>query len=526
VNGKAKQIRRQGVGEAQYIDARRGVAVWLLSLMLFLGSPSLSAKTLEDLLYLALQSYPTILAQMKNKEAADTEKTASILRFLPNPSFNSQQNQVNYAGKPTRSQPAMNFSVSQPLFYGGALVAGYNKADAKLNAADYGVLEQRLDVSRKLVTSYAEWLRAYLKIVALEESLKLHERFVELITHRVQTGIAPESDRDLGVSRLLQVRADLDTQISMERSSLTSLSQLVGEGLKRTDLAESIATPSKLPEREETIDIATYTNPTIHRLSYEADAAEEEAKEARGRALPQLSFHAEHQQNNAIIPGAPSYDAYGLVVAYNPDGGFASVASASAAFTRAEAARTQVETSRRDLLDRLNADFNEYEFSRLKKESLNRSVDLSGEISASYDRQYLVGRKSWLDVMNMVRERTQNRLQLADADGGLIGASHRLALYVDGTSSYDEPPKPHPSVCIPNETCPVPGKHTAKTQDKPSSVAGTPIAPNAALDSTTVNSSLKTEAREFNSKAMAEALTPRFEACRGGSQRKEPSHIA
>lgn len=426
---------------------------WILGAWLILSSGSVPARTLEDLLYQAMQSYPTILAQMQTRSAAETDVTASMLRFLPNPTVNTQQNQVSYSGRPTTSQPAANFSVSQPIWMGGALVAGYNKADAKLNAADYGVLESRQEVSRKLITAYAEWVKAYLKIIALEESVKLHERFVEMITNRFQTGVAPQTDRDLGQSRLLQAQAELDTQRSLEWTSLTTLSQLVGDPVKRVELEGAIAKPASVSNREEALDVALHINPAIQRLNFEADAAEEEAKEVRAKALPQVSFHAEHQMNNAIIPGAPGYDAYGLVVSYSPDGGFASVASASAAFTRAEAARTQVETSKRDLMDRLNADFNEYEFSRLKQESLKHSVSLATDISESYDRQYLVGRKSWLDLMNMVRERAQNRVQLADAEGGLIGASHRLLVYVEGTSAFDITPKPHGSECDGAEEC-------------------------------------------------------------------------
>lgn len=413
---------------------------------LFFSNAS-GALSLENLLSQALQSYPTILAQRQSREAADTDKTASMLRFLPSPAISTQRNQVTYDGQASRGQPAVNYSISQPLWMGGGLLAGYNKADARLNAADYGILEARLDVSRRLITAYAEWVRAYLKILSLEESVHLHERFVATITRRSESGVAPESDRDLAQSRLMQAMAELNTQMSVEKSSLTALSQLIGEPITRLELEKEIAKPYKVPARDEVIEIAMVTNPTVHRLSYEADAADEEAKEVRARALPQVSFRAERQENNAIIPGAPSYDAYGLVVNFAPDGGFASVATASAAFSRAEAARTQVETSKRDLLDRLNADFNEYEFSRLRQENLKNSVDLSGEISASYDRQYLVGRKSWLDLMNMVRERAQNRVQLADAVGGAIGASHRLRVYVEGTNASEVDPIPYGSDC-------------------------------------------------------------------------------
>jgi hypothetical protein len=50
----------------------------------------------------------------------------------------------------------------------------------------------------------------------------------------------------------------------------------------------------------------------------------------------------------------------------------------------------------------------------------------------------LVGKKSWLDLMNAIRERAQTRVSLADADGGLLGSSHRLAIYINGTQQFGE----------------------------------------------------------------------------------------
>ena len=409
-----------------------------VGLMFLVGAKAQATNyTLEDLLYQAMQSYPTILAKQSQKEAAKTDLTAAKLKFLPNPSFNTQRNQVAYSGQPVSNQPASTLQVSQPLWMGGSLIAGYSKADARLSAADYGLLESREDVSKRLITAYTEWMKAYLKTQALEENVRMHERFATMIDRRSEGGVASGADRDLGQSRLLQSRSELDTQRSIERTSLETVSQLVGQPVTRADLMQRLARYAQVPKRHEGIEKALAINPTIHRSKFEAEAAEAEAKEIRAQALPQVSFQAQRQVGNAYLPGAQGYDLYGLVVNYAPGGGFSSIASSSAAFDRAKAATMQVEVSKRDLTDKLNAEYNEYEFNLMKRESLKKSADLSGDISASYDRQYLAGRKSWLDLMNAVRERAQQRVALADAEGSLLGSSRRLLVYIEGTSNFD-----------------------------------------------------------------------------------------
>ncbi len=411
----------------------------LLLLLLQSHAYAQSSHTLESLIQQALYSYPTILSRQASKEAAQTDLTAAKLKFLPNPSFNTQRNQVAYSGQSVSNQPATTVTLSQPIWMGGALIAGYNKADARLSAADFALLETREDISKRLITAYTEWLKAWFKIQALEENVQLHEKFAGMITRRYDQGVASGADKDLGVSRLHQARAELDTQRSIEQSSLTTISELVGEPVSRQQLIAKLAKHLTIPLRKDGIAKAMANSVTVQRYKFEAEAAEAEAKEVRAQALPQVSFQAQRQVGNAILPGAQGYDLYGLVVSYAPGGGFSSVASASAAMDRARAATMQVETAKRELTDKLNAEYNEYEFSLLKKENLQRSANLAGDISTSYDRQYLVGRKSWLDLMNSVRERAQTKVQLADADGSLIAASRRLMVYIDGTQQFEGP---------------------------------------------------------------------------------------
>ncbi len=414
---------------------------WALSLLLLWSSGVVAqnAYTLDTLIRQGLLSYPSVLAKQSSRDAAKTDLTAAKLKFLPNPSFSTQRQDVAYSGQPITRQPATNISVTQPLFLDGGIIAGYYKADAKLSAADFGLLEMREDISKRIINAYTEWVKAWLKIQAYEENVKLHEKFAGMITRRYEQGVASGSDKDLGIFRLHQARADLDTQRAMEETALTSLSELVGEPLRRADLTASIAKHVTLPPRNKGLPQAQIQSVTVQRYKFEAEAAEQEAKEIRAQALPQVALQAQRQVGNAYLPGAQGYDMYGLVVTYNPGGGLSSIAGASAAFERARAATLQVDAAKRELTDRLNADYNEYEFALLKKENLQRSANLAGDISASYDRQYLVGKKSWLDLMNAVRERAQTKVQLADAEGSLLGASRRLMVYIDGTQQFESP---------------------------------------------------------------------------------------
>jgi adhesin transport system outer membrane protein len=409
-----------------------------LGLMAFVNIGQAQSLSLENLLEKSLTSYPTILVKHANKEAAKSDLLGAKLQFLPALSANIQRNQVAYANQTGSSNlPSSTLTINQPLLIDGGIISGFKKANANLSSADYSILETREEVARRLITNYAEWVKAYKKIISLELSVSEHQNLAELITRRFNAGIASANDRDLGISRLNQAKAELDTQRSIESTALTSISELVGHPITRNNLAGSISPISKIPNRNEGLNAAITNSPMLKRLEFDAEAAKSLAKQTLSQGLPQLSAQAQRQIGNAYTPGWPSYNMVGLVLTFTPGSGFSSVASTKAAFERAQSASIMVDAGKRDLRDRFNADYNEYEFSLLKKNSLQESATLSNEISASYDRQFLVGRKSWLDLLNAVRERAQTNSSLADVEGSLVGASHRIKIYVYGTASID-----------------------------------------------------------------------------------------
>jgi adhesin transport system outer membrane protein len=67
--------------------------------------------------------------------------------------------------------------------------------------------------------------------------------------------------------------------------------------------------------------------------------------------------------------------------------------------------------------------------------ALQAALKAALEVSQSYDRQFLAGRKTWLDVMNAARELVQIEVQLADIESTQVIATWRLAIYSQGLNA-------------------------------------------------------------------------------------------
>lgn len=117
-----------------------------------------------------------------------------------------------------------------------------------------------------------------------------------------------------------------------------------------------------------------------------------------------------------------------LGLRYTPGAGFANIVEAQAINTRILSSEQSVEAVFRDTLQSMQNDREEFANSRARLASLDQSVKGSDKVLESYQRQFQAGRKSWLDLLNAVRELAQNQYAQADAKAGMAAAMFRLQI--------------------------------------------------------------------------------------------------
>jgi adhesin transport system outer membrane protein len=89
-------------------------------------------------------------------------------------------------------------------------------------------------------------------------------------------------------------------------------------------------------------------------------------------------------------------------------------------------AEQQIEATRRTLLQQAASTWADFLAYRDQTVILKDITQENQEIVASFVRQYLAGKKSWLEVLNAEREWGQSRLQMADLNASLMSATFRL----------------------------------------------------------------------------------------------------
>lgn len=414
---------------------KNSVLIALMPLFLMAQMGDVYADALDSLIAQSIHSYPSIKSKEMSQKSAQIDVTTAKLNFLPAASVSYQPPREIYGGTAYTANSGKDaytvISVTQPLF-GSGLVSNYRQSKANLSMADWALCEETENVALRVINAYATWYLVNKKVQASQESVKEHERLVGLITRRAQAGASPVTDQNLGVSRLLQAKAELASFLSMQATALTTLSQLLGRRLTNEELLSEPLENTEPSFSDDVVVQAISINPSIKRLEFAAESMKQASKIQRAQAFPQLALQAKREIGSLTTRGGAPSSTVGLVVSYTTGAGFSSISKASAAYGRYQAAMIDVETAKRDLVVKVNQDVSDYMFAKSRTQELLKNVELTKTVSQSYDRLFLVGKKSWLDLMNAVRERKETQVSLADAQAQVLATGRRLRVYTQG----------------------------------------------------------------------------------------------
>jgi adhesin transport system outer membrane protein len=85
------------------------------------------------------------------------------------------------------------------------------------------------------------------------------------------------------------------------------------------------------------------------------------------------------------------------------------------AVSQVSAAEEELSVQRQALSEQIQLDWALIKAANLRIRGLTLAAAAGVEVLESYERQFLAGRKQWIDLMNAVREQAQTQSQLADA---------------------------------------------------------------------------------------------------------------
>lgn len=392
-----------------------------LGLSPLLSYAQINPLDLDALLIRATQTHPLVNAAKADEMAAVEGVKAAKLGMLPTPSISTAHDKENGL--------VSTVSIRQPLWTGGRLTAQINQSVYDNKAASAYVFEQQNTVAKNTIDIW----RSYIYAIALQElyidSLARLREFEAMMERRVEQGVSAKIELDLVKNRIYQDQNSLQNAVEQERVAGARLAQLIGENLGSKNFNITMKSLTDYAKAQSAnFETQVFGNsgnfhPSVVRQHFQVEAAKQEAKAQAASRYPNV--YAQYQHTFEIENGENEGD-FSVGMSYDPGAGFSSLALTRAATARALSLTQTQEATRRTVMENLQTQYQEFVSARDRERSILLAIDGAKLVVDSYGRQFIAGRKSWLEVLNAVREHTQYEQQLLEVQSQMVASFYKL----------------------------------------------------------------------------------------------------
>jgi adhesin transport system outer membrane protein len=384
-------------------------------------SESQGPLSLNQTLVLAIKSHPLISSAKSQYRAAKSELSASRWSRFPTVAAGSQETADNVKQDTS--------TVSLPLWAGGKINADIDLAKSRRDSALSGVSEAYQAVMLESIGAFFEYFKAEKKLQIANQNVDEHQRLYEIIQRRVAAATSPDVDTMLALARLQYARSAQIQSKSIRSISKSSLELLTGVQVNGVQVSKNIESLNLGVEQAVSIGISV--SPKIARVQFEAAGLDATIKSARSALFPQVSLGYEYgKTQGGALDGQLTEESF-VSIQFQPGAGLSVASNVSAAQQRKQSALDTLEAEKRELRLQIKSAWNEYTSVSFQLEPSKTLVEATNSVVESYLRQYAVGKKSWLDVLNAQRESTQAKNTLVDYEVLYLTSLYRLRVLLN-----------------------------------------------------------------------------------------------
>ena len=383
------------------------------------GAPSAIPVALHEIALTVTAQHPQIKSAIGQMRAAGYDvKGAKWLRFpsVTVEALATSRGSVNAAQDGT----VLNAVVEQPIWSGGRISAAIDRAKAQLQVQERALDEVARDLSLRAIQAYFDVAQAALRIEVLERTLAQNREFLETISRRVEQQISPQSDLSLARARAAQTEQQLALARAQRRSGLNTLYELTGDPSFDLGYVERYDPARHHPDLNGAVDLALACDPRSARLSALAIVAQADQRAAKAALLPQLLGQV---SSNEVLG-----ERIGLALRAQSGNGLSQAAAAQGARERSLAAQEGIAAAQRELREALRLDFVNNAAARERLASAGTAAESASDVTDSFRRQFIAGKRTWLDVMNALQESMNTQLAEIDLQVTAQLTSARIAL--------------------------------------------------------------------------------------------------
>ena len=438
-------------------------AVYLAITSLFVAVSSAGAAepfSINDALKQAVQTNPGVGEASANRRATESELRQTQSTLLPQVRLEARYGPEKFdqgtsvvsgsalpvpaiGSGPWRNGSQESVVVRQILFDGFASIHDIWRQSARVNAAAFRVRERTELIALDAAEAYVDVVR-YLRLVALsEQNVGTHEKIFSNVNSRFSGGRAGEGDLEQARERVENARAALAEFRRSLDEARAKYRKVVG--IEPYNLRFPAPLGGMPGSRDESLAIAVRFNPTIQAAQADADAAKHAFRVTDGAFVPTFSLEgrATHNDNTYPYLGTTHDDYSGKVVmSWDIFRGGQDV------WRRSEMAERYTETTmrharlQRDALESIDKAWSARTITATRVAALVRQLQADRKTIAAFDKEYELGQRSLIDLLNAQNQYFNAAVSLTSARGVIVFADYQLLAAMGTLLEYLKAPPP------------------------------------------------------------------------------------
>lgn len=407
--------------------------LWVGVVLAGLASYS-SALTLRETVEHTLETHPEVQAARHVVQSRGEEVREAKAGYLPTvdlaAGIGRQTVETPSTGGDEVSLTRHEASVAarQMLFDGFATSEEVNRQQARESSAGYKAVEVEENTALRVAEVYLNLLR-YNELLGLaRDTLHEHQNIHDQMVLRNKSGVGSKADLDQISARLALAQSNMITAQSNLLDAKTNFYRVTGifpdlDQLKMPSVHQTL--PGMVEDAEQT---AVEQHPTLLSANADVDSAEAQYEATESSYWPRLQLEADRRWDQDIdgIEGDNEDTIVALRVTYNLyNGGGDSARRKSTAYLL-EQAREIRNNTRRQVVESLRLSWTAYQTIKEQLKYLQMHVRASTDTRSAYQKQFNIGRRTLLDLLNTENEVIESRRALINANYDGVFSQYRV----------------------------------------------------------------------------------------------------
>lgn len=402
---------------------------------------------LLNLIQSALKNNPSILA--KKIDYLTSQKAIETAQWQYYPSM-SVSSELSKGTNTYTTNKLSNISVQQPLWNGGRTNNNILLSKLKAAYAQINMSESSNNLSLDILDAWESLLLSHGRIVATDKHIKRLQQLNETINRRILQTVSPTIDAHLISSRLLQSQNEYINYTNTYNNAYQRLEQLVGDTsilkqsidsilLSSTALESLIISIDKIPiDNDDYLKLLNNIDqhPSIQKKIIELEIAKIDIKLKKSNLLPVIYARLERQFNQASFfnPRSTNNSAQ-INLQWSTGAGLSALSEINSASIYLDSLIYSQKAIKQDIQQRFTAQWNSY-VSSTKMMAKSRLINQNqAALLNSNNRLFIVGRRSWLELLNAVKETEQAEYNISDLQAKIYTAIFRLYILSDNINN-------------------------------------------------------------------------------------------